>query len=184
MRTKGFTLIELLIVMGILAILTGFGIAQYNTYSQTQQLNAAANNVEAALSTARDRAVSQDKHCFGQVNDQFVGYEVYFSVGLVSTYQIYSICIATAGSSQPVGAQYRTTVVSQKTLSSNKNIQFKYNNESVQFFVLSGGAKVYQSFNSNPSLQQIQSPSEVEIDFGSLTPKHITIAPSGSITVQ
>lgn len=57
----GFTLIELLVVFSIISVLSGIGIAAFASYSRSQQLNQAANNVKLLVAEARFNSLSAVK---------------------------------------------------------------------------------------------------------------------------
>lgn len=58
---KGFTIIEILVVFSMLAILSGIGVVSLSSYSRSQQLNQAANNLKILVSEARFNALSAVK---------------------------------------------------------------------------------------------------------------------------
>lgn len=58
---KGFTLTELLVAITIMAILSSVGIASFVSYSRTQELNSATQDVVTMLQLAKASANSQIK---------------------------------------------------------------------------------------------------------------------------
>jgi prepilin-type N-terminal cleavage/methylation domain-containing protein len=56
---KGFTLIELVVVFVVIAILATIGVAALVTYSRTQTLNQATNDLYAAINSAKSLSSSQ-----------------------------------------------------------------------------------------------------------------------------
>lgn len=57
----GYTLIELMVVISIIALLAGLGVAAYSNFNQTQTLKAAANDLKNNLRLAQNKALSQEK---------------------------------------------------------------------------------------------------------------------------
>lgn len=57
----GFTLIEIIVVFSVIAILSTAGIASFVTYSRSQTVEVAAQDIVAMLNTAKSRALSQVK---------------------------------------------------------------------------------------------------------------------------
>jgi len=82
----GFTLIELLIVVTIIGILFGIGIAQYMNFNRSQILEQAAQELKNNLRLAQTKAVNGEKPDGCSVLD---GYRVSFSS---NTYMIQAIC--------------------------------------------------------------------------------------------
>ena len=58
---KGFTLIELIVVFTVIAILSTIGTASLVSYSRTQSLNQATNDLVQALNSAKTFSASQIK---------------------------------------------------------------------------------------------------------------------------
>jgi prepilin-type N-terminal cleavage/methylation domain-containing protein len=56
---QGFTLIELVVAFSIMAILSTVGIASFVSYSRSQTLQQAANNLVTAINTAKASSVAQ-----------------------------------------------------------------------------------------------------------------------------
>lgn len=59
----GFTLIETLVVVAIMIILIGVGVASYNNFNQNQILSQAASTLVTNLRDAQNRALSGEKNC-------------------------------------------------------------------------------------------------------------------------
>ena len=75
---KGFTLIEIIIVLGIIGILSGFGIAKYNTYTQQLVLRNQAKKIVDFIELAKKKAISADLY---QDCSNFLGYQVVINAG-------------------------------------------------------------------------------------------------------
>ena len=87
---KGFTLVELIVVIGIIAILTSFGIASFASYNNRHTLEMAVADVSTMITTARSRSLSQVKpsQCAAQV---LSGYQVVIDV-LSGEYTLRVLC--------------------------------------------------------------------------------------------
>jgi len=86
---NGLTLIELIVVMAIIALLSGGGLAAYTSFNQSQTLKAAAENVKNNLRLVQSRALSQEKPATGcAVLD---GFRVDISVG-TANYSYLALC--------------------------------------------------------------------------------------------
>jgi prepilin-type N-terminal cleavage/methylation domain-containing protein len=75
-RTAGFTLIELMIVVTVMAILTGVGIAAYNRFNRKQKMLAAANQFAVDLRLAQKNADSSELPPTGCVDDYITAYSL------------------------------------------------------------------------------------------------------------
>ena len=86
---KGFTLIELIVVFASIAFLSIIGIASYRTYSQSQSLQAATQELVTTIKLAKSRANSQVKPpiCVGQLD----GYSVEISY-VNKKYTLNAVC--------------------------------------------------------------------------------------------
>lgn len=60
--SSGFTLIEILVVFSVVSILAGIGIASFASYSRTQEVNQAANNLKVFIGHAKFNALSAVKY--------------------------------------------------------------------------------------------------------------------------
>ena len=60
-RPNGFTLVELMVTLAVLAILVGFAVPAYNTFTRNQRLDAARDALLNGLLQARAEAVSRNK---------------------------------------------------------------------------------------------------------------------------
>ena len=77
----GFTFIEILVVITVISILSGIGIAGFVSFSRSQTLNTAVNDVISVLNLAKSRSGSQVKPDYLCLNtDTLSGYEVKISV--------------------------------------------------------------------------------------------------------
>src|ERR1035437_215517 len=56
---NGFTLIELVVAFSIMAVLSTIGVVSFVSYSRTQTLQQAVNDLVTALGTAKSMSVSQ-----------------------------------------------------------------------------------------------------------------------------
>ena len=72
-NSRGYTLIEIIVVLGIVTILSGFGIAKYNTHTQQLTLKNQAKNLVEVIELAKKKAVSGDLY---QDCSDFQGYQV------------------------------------------------------------------------------------------------------------
>lgn len=71
---KSFTLIEIIVVISILLISLGFGLVQYNTYTEQTKLKSATKKLVDVLELAKKKAFSSD--LFNQSCTNFNGYRV------------------------------------------------------------------------------------------------------------
>lgn len=113
--SSGFTLIELIIVIAIVVMATGLGLAGYNRFNQKQILTQAALEVRSNLRDAQNRAFTGEKDatCTAPL-DYWV-----FKVLSTSSYKIFGHCGT---------IDFRTkiiTLVSGLAISSPGEIQFK-----------------------------------------------------------
>jgi prepilin-type N-terminal cleavage/methylation domain-containing protein len=83
---KGFTLLEVIVSVAIALLLTGFIVANYNTYNDTQKLKQAALTLKNDLRFAQGKALSGDKpvtdppSCTQLVGYTLVFYENYYTM--------------------------------------------------------------------------------------------------------
>ncbi len=82
-KNKGFTLVELVIVIAIIVILTGTGIASYNTQQNQQRSDSEVKKYRDVLELARRKAIGGEgvDHCQSMGVNEIAGYRV----GLLST---------------------------------------------------------------------------------------------------
>src|SRR3990167_1262351 len=74
---KGFTLIELLVAFVVIAVLSTIGIASFVSYSRSQALTQATNDLATTLTVARSRAQAQVKPSTGVCqNSPLLRYDV------------------------------------------------------------------------------------------------------------
>jgi prepilin-type N-terminal cleavage/methylation domain-containing protein len=92
-NNKGFTLIELVVAFSIMAILGTIGIASFVSYSRSQALQQATNELVTTVNTARAKAVAQvNDACSGGVLN---GYDVVLTKGTnpyPDSYALNAIC--------------------------------------------------------------------------------------------
>lgn len=74
---KGFTLIELLIVISVLGLLLGIGLASFNTFNRRERLRQAGLTLKSTLRFAQTKAISVDKPMSGCT--EFSGMRVTFT---------------------------------------------------------------------------------------------------------
>jgi len=84
----GFTLIEFLVVMTIMGVLFGIGVAQYINFNRSQILEQAAQELKNNLRLAQTKATTGEKPT--ECTTTLEGYQVSFS--LPRTYQIQAKC--------------------------------------------------------------------------------------------
>ncbi len=87
MMKKGFTLIELLIVISILVLLLGMGLASFNTFNRRERLKQAGLTLKSTLRFAQTKSISVDKPSSGCT--EFVGMRVAFTE---TTYTVQHFC--------------------------------------------------------------------------------------------
>ena len=87
---RGFTLIELIVVFTVIAILSTVGVASLSSYSQTQTLQQAANDLITTLNTAKISTISQIKptECLSSTLN---GYSVSINIS-ESSYTLNVVC--------------------------------------------------------------------------------------------
>ena len=62
---KGFTLIELVVVVGIISVITGFGVAGYNRFNDKKKVEQAAKELVSNLRFLQSNAISGIKNFRG-----------------------------------------------------------------------------------------------------------------------
>jgi len=85
---KGFVLIELIIVTAVIGIVSAIGIGTFVSYSQTQKLQTAINDLRTTLNVAKSNSFSQVKDS-ALCTQSLEGYKVVISC---STYDLYVVC--------------------------------------------------------------------------------------------
>lgn len=92
---KGFTLIELVVTTGVILLIAGGVVANYNNYSDNQRLKQAALTLKNNLRLVQTKAASAEKPASGC--SEMVGYQVSFTS---TSYSIQARCVeGLAGSS-------------------------------------------------------------------------------------
>lgn len=92
MPKNGLTLIELLVTITIIGVLTGFGLASYNSFNKRQVVKGAALNFKNDLRQAQNKALAGEKDCLSGSLD---GWYVAFTA---NNYSFYGHCGGTGGS--------------------------------------------------------------------------------------
>lgn len=106
-NSSGFTMIELIVVFSIMAVLSTFGIASFVSYSRTQVLQQATNDLVNVLNTAKTRSASQIKPSSPCLATSILqGYSLTVNIA-ARTYSLNIICSGT------------TTALSTTTLPTN-----------------------------------------------------------------
>lgn len=125
-KHPSFTLIELLVVVAIIALLTSFSAAAFNSYSRRQTLVQAQRDLDSVLRDAQTRALSS-------VNGLHWGIHLEANSGSV---YLFSTATNFAGASQSLERKLGTgAVISDLTLESGGtvNVLFSVVNGSVTF---------------------------------------------------
>lgn len=136
--SAGFTLIELIVVFAIIAALSTLGVASFVSYSRTQALNSAVNDLVSILNLAKSRAQSQVKpSCAGPLD----GYEI----RLCGVSGSPTTCINTIDADYELDARCNGSVVSPPIstgkLSQNVSFDPSTTTTSIFFSVLTGGVQ-------------------------------------------
>ncbi len=84
---KGFTLIELIVTVGVVLLIAGGVVANYNNYTDNQRLKQAALTLKSDLRFVQTKAFSAEKPGLGC--SELVGYVISFTS---TTYSIQSQC--------------------------------------------------------------------------------------------
>lgn len=153
---RGFTMIELLVVITIITLLVGGGIAAFIEFNDRQTLQAAAKDVQSIFRTAQKRARSGAKP---EGCDQLDGFSVRGQAG-GNSYQLIAICTLPSGSTEIVTQSY--TFDPNVSFESNLDLKFQAlhggvtgagsvilsssGGKSYQFLVDQGGAVTQGSF--------------------------------------
>lgn len=100
----GFTLIEILLTLGVMSVLSVFGIATYREYSQAKTVEAAAFEVQDTLTLARSRASTQVKPDVTACGNgrELYGYQVEICPGNCSGGQEYELSVVCGSTGQYV----------------------------------------------------------------------------------
>lgn len=160
-NNRGFTIIELIVVFSVMAVLSTIGIASFSSFSKSQVLQQATNDLVNTLNTAKVRSASQNKPnppCLA--NSILENYNVVINIAL-KTYSLNVVCSGT------------TNILKTTALPSNVNFNTASGTPpttttTIVFPVLTGGVN--------------RSGNIVLSSFG-LT-KTITISQVGNISVQ
>ncbi len=111
---KGFTLIELMVGIGLVTVITSFGVASFRTSSRRQAVDTAADRLRQVLLQARSNALYGKKECTGGPLD---GWRV---VVVGRTVVLENVCVGNI-ISRPLETFAGTTV----SVSPNATILFK-----------------------------------------------------------
>lgn len=155
-RQYGFTMIELLVVITIITLLVGGGIAAFIEFNDRQVLQAAAKDVQSIFRTAQKRARSGAKP---EGCDQLDGFTVRGQAGS-NSYQLIAQCTVAAQSTEIITQSY--TFDPNVSFETNLDVEFQAlhggvvgagtvivsttGGKSYQFLVDSGGAVTQGSF--------------------------------------
>lgn len=88
MKSKSFTLIELIIIVGIVAVLSGIYLANYNNFSEEKKLDEGVKKLIDVLHLARTKSLAADLSPLITCTN-FSGYRVEF---LLSSYDLFFCC--------------------------------------------------------------------------------------------
>jgi prepilin-type N-terminal cleavage/methylation domain-containing protein len=109
--TRGFTLIELMVVVGIISVMLGMGIAQYGRFRDRQGVLRAADYVVTHLRDAQKRASAGVNTC--PSGERLIAYRITPVIPAASTYtqfRISQVCTSTTTvvvtANVPNGASY------------------------------------------------------------------------------
>jgi len=128
MEVKGFTLVELLVVIGIIAIVTGSGLAGWSRFREKSLINSVNAKLKTQLRLVRARAINGDKPTTGcQVLD---GYQVREASG--NDLEVIACCDGCCQSGSCSGAV--------EVIQIDEAISATFNNFPVMFLTLSGAA--------------------------------------------
>lgn len=83
MNEKGFTLVELLVVVSVLMVILGFGVARYTAFNRRERVKQAAFTLKATLRFAQTKAISAEKPSSGCTT--YLGMRVSFTATSYST---------------------------------------------------------------------------------------------------
>lgn len=146
---QGFTLIELLVVVSLIAILTGFLVPGFNTYSENQSRTQAQEQVKSDLRSVQNNALS------GVGSD---GTYTHWGIRFYDNAKNYSYFKATGTNYSANCLNTTEPVTNGSNLPRNILIRngpicvfFSYENGDVTFNDGSGAADGFQCNNANPT---------------------------------
>lgn len=163
-RRNGFTLVELMVVVGIIAISFGTGIAAYNRFNNKQTLIRAAQAVEGELRNIQKKADSGDR---SGCTDELVRYDVRIVTSPAHSlvYEVYCDDGSGPAPGPSVGTYSLETAYDNKVIFTTTT--------GVSFLPLS------QGIGSGTTVIGLE-----HTALGSSEPASITIEPSGAISCE
>lgn len=141
MKKFGFTLIELLIVIAIIGIMTGIGVARYLEFNKNQTVKSAALNLKNDLRQTQEKAMAGEKPAGCDVNHPLLGHKLVFTD--THNYKIVAVCQGMADVDVMTGLSLGTNV----TVTGTPSVMFKVLGQGVasaQTFCLNGFSKIYK----------------------------------------
>lgn len=134
---KGFTLIEVIIMVVVVSVLSGLGLAYYNSFSEQKKLEEAKDQFVVVLNLARQKAIAADKTPSPTCAD-FKNYNIYFPA--ISSYGLRFYC--------------DTTYLTVQNYSLPSGIQFTSVHSTITFSKLTGYTTATNVIIKNTSLSE------------------------------
>lgn len=85
----GFTLIEMMVVISIIALISGIGVARYNRFNRRQQVKESGKDFVSVLRNTQNRAITGDKPASGCM--ELEGFQVSPTLG-GNQYTVDTVC--------------------------------------------------------------------------------------------
>ena len=156
---SGFTLVELMLVMGLVAILSGFGISAAVKYSRAQNVDVSARNFANTLQTAKSRAFAgvRPTGCSGVLLD--------WRVNIAADYKHYSLSGNCSGG-----------IINSPTVTLATGVEMTRPVDSVIYPVLKGSATL--------GTAQLASPQQIFFTSSSGLTRNVTVYDDARISVH
>lgn len=149
----GFTLIELVIVISIIAVLSGFIVANYSSFTEEKKLVEVATQVSGIMMQARSRATTGDLGPYPC--EPFEGYQVSYESSTPNEYEMRICCNATCTTAEP-SASY---IISRYELPANIEFVDTVDHESI----LESFSIRFNPFADGTSLQEADDPENMTV---------------------